>query len=161
MSASMQRSGLNRLVIVALVILAFAGAIRARQWFIDRERVDAEVSLRGKTFQIEIANTPTKRERGLGGRDALAADQGMYFPFDQALPWVFWMKDMRFPIDILWLRDSKIVDIHKNVPPPAGDGPLETYRPLEPADAVLELKAGTSDELGLQPGDALIFRAKP
>jgi uncharacterized membrane protein (UPF0127 family) len=64
---------------------------------------------------------------------------------------------MRFPIDIIWVREGVVVDLHKNVQPSSGEA-LQTYAPIEPADAVLELRAGTAEKLGIQPGDRLAIR---
>lgn len=147
------------LAVAALMILAALG-LRLKQAIDDRRPVLAEAIVGGRTFIVEVANTGKKKEVGLGRRDALAADRGMYFPFPSAEYWVFWMKDMRFPIDIVWIRDGKVVDIDADVPVPAGKE-LETYSPVEPADAVLELKAGTAAGIGLKAGDEVGISAKP
>jgi uncharacterized membrane protein (UPF0127 family) len=144
-------------ILVGLIIVTALG-LRARGMWVARRLVLAEVTLRDKTFTVEVADTEAKKERGLGGRDALAADRGMYFPFATANHWVFWMKDMRFPIDILWIRDGVIVDIDASVPVPTSEN-LETYSPIEQADTVLELNAGVAAELGVKTGDVLTLRA--
>lgn len=104
---------------------------------------------------VEIADTPVSRAQGLSGRDSLPADQGMYFPLEQSARHSFWMKDMRFPLDIIWIREGKIVDISENVPYPAGDQPPATVQPKEPADAVLEVNAGFTERHGLKIGDEI------
>lgn len=139
------------------IVLAAAGFLRVQQAVESRKPVEAEAVLRGRTFRIEVADTIDKREKGLGGRDSLPADQGMFFPFPAAQYWVFWMKGMRFPIDIIWIQDGKVVDIDADVPAPKGL-PLETYSPTAPADAVLELNAGIAADIGLEKGDELTFR---
>ncbi|MFA5853657.1 MAG: DUF192 domain-containing protein [Patescibacteria group bacterium] len=138
-------------ILVGLVVVVALG-LRARDMWVARRLVLAEITLRDKTFTVEIADTEKKKERGLGGRDVLAVDHGMYFPFPSANYWVFWMKDMRFPIDILWIRDGVIVDIDASVPVPTSED-LETYSPIEPADAILELNAGLAAEIGVKAGD--------
>ena len=142
---------------VCALVLVFAAGIRIKDAFDLRTPLVAEATLRGRTFRIEVADSVAKRELGLGERDSLPADHGMFFPFEGAQRWVFWMKGMRFPIDIIWLREGKVVDVHHDVQPPAAL-PLETYAPIEPADAVLELNAGVARELGVTPGDELILR---
>jgi uncharacterized membrane protein (UPF0127 family) len=146
-------------VILALfaVILLFAGALRIKAAVDLRNPIEAEATVGGRTFAIEVADNVAKREKGLGGRDSLPPDRGMYFPFDTAHRWNFWMKDMRFPIDIIWIREGKIVDIHHDVPPPKVL-PLDIYMPLEAADAVLEVNAGVAAELKLRPGDTVEIR---
>ena len=147
------------LAVCALVLL-FAVGLRVKDAIDLRRTRMVEATLRGRVFQIEVADTVSKREKGLGERDGLPADRGMYFPFQVARRWSFWMKGMRFPIDIIWIRDGKVVDIDHSVPPPK-TLPLETYSPIEPADAVLELNAGVAAELGLGPGDDICFGACP
>lgn len=144
-------------LIVCGIVLVFALGIRIKDAVGDRRPTMAEATLRGRTFTIEVADTAAKREKGLGERDALDPDRGMYFPFASEQYWVFWMKGMRFPIDIIWIREGKVVDIAASVPPPKGL-PLETYSPAHPADAVLELNAGTAAEIGLEPGDVVELR---
>ncbi|WKZ29155.1 MAG: DUF192 domain-containing protein [Patescibacteria group bacterium] len=146
--------------ILAGLIVVVALGLRARDAWVARTPVLAELTLRDKTFIVEIADTDAKKERGLGKRDALASDRGMYFPFPSANFWIFWMKDMRFPIDIVWIRDGVVVDIDASVPVPTGEE-LETYSPIEPADAVLELNAGVAAELGVVSGDSITLKALP
>src|SRR5687768_16516063 len=119
------------LAVCALVVV-FAIGLRIKSAIDFRNPVMTEATLRGRTFQIEVADNVAKRDKGLGERDSLPEDHGMYCPFDAAHRWVFWMKGMRFPIDIIWIRDGRIVDIEHSVPPPKGL-PLDTFSPVEAA----------------------------
>lgn len=139
------------------LVLVFAIGLRIKGALDLRHPLVAEAILRGRTFEIEVADNVNKRDKGLGDRDSLAAGHGMYFPFDTAQRWVFWMKDMRFPIDIIWIREGKVVDIDHSVPVPT-TLPLDTFSPSEPADAVLELNAGVAEDIGLVPGDEIVIR---
>lgn len=118
------------------------------------------VTIRGRRIAVELADTLEKKARGLGDRDALAPRTGMLFPY--AMPGVhaFWMAGMRFDLDLVWIRDGRIVDITARVPHPPpeasrGPGlpPLPVYSPREPADLVLEVTAGTAEQLGWRIGD--------
>jgi uncharacterized membrane protein (UPF0127 family) len=118
----------------------------------DEPEPDAWLEIRGQRVSIEIADTPEKQRKGLGERDALDWDHGMYFEYSQSGFYAFWMKGMRFSIDILWLRDGRIVGIEANVPfEKGGNGP--TVRPRELTDAVLEVPAGYSSAAGWMIGD--------
>jgi hypothetical protein len=76
----------------------------------------------------------------------------MLFPYEQPGFLPFWMKDMRFAIDIIWIRDGRIVDVAHSVPfDPEGPGP--TVRPRELADSVLEVPAGYAAAQGWRRGD--------
>lgn len=147
------------LAVIVLTIL-FAAGLRIKQGLDLRRVVWADLEAHGRKLSVEVADTSAKRELGLGKRDSLAADHGMYFPFPAAQYWVFWMKGMRFPIDIVWIQGGKVVDISQEVQVDPGL-PLSTYSPIEPADAVLELNAGAAREIGLQKGDTVTLTAKP
>jgi uncharacterized membrane protein (UPF0127 family) len=117
---------------------------------------EAWVEIKGKRIAVEVADTPRKQEKGLGERDRLAWDKGMYFEYAKPAFYAFWMKGMRFSIDIVWLRGGRIVDLHSNVPfEPGGNGP--TVRPSVLVDAVLEVPAGTAVSSGWQIGDPVLF----
>lgn len=147
-------------IAVIILVVLFAAGLRIQQAFALRQVVWTDLAMRGKTFSVEVADTDLKREKGLGDRDSLPTDHGMYFPFPAAQYWVFWMKGMRFPIDIVWIQDGKVVDVSQDVQVDAGL-PLKTYSPVAPADAVLELNAGTAREIGLTKGDAVTLTARP
>ena len=80
----------------------------------------------------------------------------MIFIMPAAGTYAFWMKDMQFPLDIIWLREGKIIDIASRVPPVAPGTPDEQmprYAARLPIDAVVEVVAGTVDRLGVKIGD--------
>src|SRR3989344_1681259 len=82
----------------------------------------------------------TRRARGLSGRRSLEENQGMLFVFNTADYYNFWMKDMYFPIDIIWLNDDwRVIDLTENISPK--NFPV-TYQPRAPARYVLEVNAG-------------------
>lgn len=104
-------------------------------------------------FRVEVVSTPDKLARGLGKRKKLCDSCAMLFVFQKEGNYSFWMKDMLFPLDIIWIYDNKVVDIEKNVQ--ADFGGILT--PKNSVDAVLEINAGKSDKLGIEVGDELKF----
>lgn len=140
----------HRLTIIALGLMAVA-LIYARFSAFRPKLTILQVG--GAKVEIEIADTIGKQRQGLSGRAALAPDRGMYFPMGMASGHTFWMKDMRFPLDIIWIRAGRIVDISENVPPPVGDTQPVSVRPKEPADAVLEVNADFTEKYGIKIGD--------
>ena len=113
---------------------------------------EAWVRIGTSAVAVEVADTPEKQQRGLGYRDSLAWDTGMYFPYPRAVMPSFWMKGMRFSIDIVWIREGRIVQIDPNVPfVPGSDGP--TIRSRSAIDAVLEVPAGYASAKGWRIGD--------
>lgn len=104
-----------------------------------------EVTIRGTTVGVDVANTPARRAQGLSGRPELANGEGMLFLHEEPGRHGYWMKDMHFEIDILWLRAGRIVDIaHRAAPLPAGtpESELPVHQPRREADAVLEVPGG-------------------
>src|SRR3990167_5865752 len=103
-----------------------------------------EVALQTPTqnISISLANTPQEQARGLGGCTYIPKDSGMYFTMAPARTAAFWMKDMRIPIDIIWIRDGIVVGVDTNIPnEPKGtpDSSLKTYPSPGEIDAVLEV----------------------
>jgi uncharacterized membrane protein (UPF0127 family) len=111
----------------------------------------------GSAVTAELAVTDEERQQGLMFRDKIEESQGMLFVFEGEDIHAFWMKNMKFPIDILWLDSQrKIVHIEANVPPCTAD-PCPSYIPKSPARYVLELKSGAAARHGLHLYDRLEF----
>ncbi len=116
---------------------------------------DARVTIRGQSVAVEIADTPEKQALGLGERNSLAWDRGMLFPYQRPEYHAFWMKGMRFSIDIIWILDGRIVDISANVPfEKGGNGP--TLQADSLVDAVLEVPAGYAQARGWRIGHQVL-----
>lgn len=102
------------------------------------------LTIDGRQYQLEIAATDSERSQGLGGRIGMAHDRGMLFQYANQGVRCFWMKDMHFPLDIIWLNSqSRVVKIEANVSP-------DTYPRqfcASPAQNVIELNAGESRQL--------------
>jgi uncharacterized protein len=115
-----------------------------------------KVCIRGACITAEVAATDTKRQKGLMFRRGLAADKGMLFIFEKEGKYSFWMKNVRFSLDIIWVSaDKKIVDIHENVSP--CKEVCANLTPRGPARFVLEVKAGFAKAKGLEIGDSVEF----
>jgi uncharacterized protein len=101
--------------------------------------------------RAEVAGDAAARRRGLSGRARLADGRGMLFVFPSRGPRTFWMKGMRFPLDILWINRGRVKGIARDVPVPRGSLPV--YPSGGPVDRVLEVPAGWSARHGVSPGD--------
>jgi hypothetical protein len=102
---------------------------------------------------VDVVDTPALRARGLSGRASLAPEEGMLFLFETPSIQSFWMKEMRFPIDILWIRDGRIVGITPEAPVPRTPSELPLFRSPTPCDVVLEVRAGAAKRWALLLGD--------
>lgn len=105
------------------------------------------------TVSAEVADEVLERAKGLSGREGLGEKEGMLFKFDEYGFYYFWMKDMLFPIDMIWIRDNKVVDVTHNAPFPVGDEQPASFSPQEIVNYVLEVNAGFAREHGIQEGD--------
>jgi len=126
--------------------------------FLPSPTVRATVEINGQKLKVEIAETQTKRSKGLGGRESLATDEGMLFIFPKADKYPFWMKGLNFSLDFIWIKDDKVVDILADVPLPAPgqtDASLPIYQSNVEVDKVLEVNAGTAQRLGIKIGDTI------
>lgn len=119
------------------------------------------VAIGGALFEVEIAATTDTRTRGLSGRERLAPQTGMLFVFEPAVASAFWMKEMLFPLDFVWIgKDCKVVDVTLNAPAPAPgtpDSSLPIYEIEAMAGYTLEINAGEVEALGIQVGDGVVF----
>lgn len=114
----------------------------------------------GGAIEVELALNPRERERGLSYRDSLPQSSGMLFDMGESAVPVFWMKGMRFALDMVWIDDAKtVVSVTADIPPQSGapDDQLVKYSPDTPARYVLELNAGVAARLALTPGARLAF----
>ena len=118
----------------------------------------ATVIVHDTKFIVDIVDTDISRQQGLSGRQSLAENQGMLFVFDDLKIRNFWMKEMNFPIDIIWLIDNKVIAWESDVPIPQTRQKLEnllSYYSPQPINMVLEVSAGTANRLNLKVGDII------
>ena len=108
---------------------------------------------------LEVADTDAKRQQGLMFREKLSQNAGMLLLFDKSYPWGIWMKNMHFPIDIIWLNAKKqVVDFKDSVPPcPRQEINCPSYVPKDAAIAVIELQAGQRKNLEIKLGQVLKY----
>ncbi len=118
----------------------------------------SEILVGGVPLTVELAYQPADLQRGLGYRDGLAPGTGMLFLFEQSSPRSFWMKGMRFCLDIIWIQDGVVQGAAESVCPDAADIE-DADRPSQkspvPVSYVLEVPAGWMAEHGVTTGTAV------
>ena len=120
--------------------------------------VTATAELKGQVFELEVARTRQEQALGLMFRSALPDNRGMLFPFDSPRRASFWMKDVPVPLDMVFLRNGRVIAIAASVPPCPSD-PCPSYGPgRQLVDTVLELRSGRAAEIGLQAGDTVTIQ---
>jgi uncharacterized membrane protein (UPF0127 family) len=123
---------------------------------INEAQPENQVCIRGKCFDVELAVTPEERSSGLMGRSHLDTGKGMLFVFDEEGNHSFWMKDMRFALDIIWISaDRDIVYVSSYTQPCEVLKPCPSITPPEKAKYVLEINAGKAYEF--EVGDKFTF----
>ena len=114
-------------------------------------RHDVTIFMPNGVLVAEVADTKASRELGLSGREMLRPNEGMLFVFETPGRYGFWMKDMKFPLDIVWInQNGVVVFVEKNFTP-------ESYLQNTPkvvtnnndASYVLEMNNGRAEEYGL------------
>lgn len=119
-----------------------------------------KISVKDKTYQVEIADEPASQQKGLMERANLAEDRGMLFVFDKTSYYPFWMKNTLIPLDIIWIdSNKKIVFIKENAQPCSNvvQAICQSIIPTKTAKYVLELNAGQVKNLNLVVGDSVDF----
>ncbi len=115
----------------------------------------SSIAIAGTTVTVDLAITPEQHTLGLSGRKSLQKHEGMLFVFDIPADYGFWMKDMLFPIDIIWIsQEKKVIYIEKNVSPNTYP---KSFSPGSLAKYVFEVQAGFSDAYALKVGDIVNF----
>ena len=112
----------------------------------------------GEEIPVEVADTLKKRSLGLGERTSLKKGWGMLFVFEKRKPYRFWMKDMQFPLDIIWLDNHRIVHIIHNAKPANSRDEPELMTSPVPVNFVLEIAAGRAAKLQLKIGQRMKFK---
>lgn len=145
------KSTRKRVYILALILgVGLASLFIGRHFFGNGQPT---VLLNGQRYNVTIAKTPAQVQRGLGGSTLLQPNEGMLFVFDTENQQCFWMKDMLFSIDMIWIdADKRITAIQENASPK--DYP-EQYCHL--GQYVLELNSGDAKRHNAREGDTLNF----
>ena len=107
-----------------------------------------------RTIDVLVAETPAQRARGLSGMLSLPHDEGMLFLFDQSDKFTFWMPDMHFAIDMVWIsEDWRVVDVTHHATPESY--PKTIYSPRIPARYVLEINDNMANAWGIASGTVM------
>ena len=116
------------------------------------------VLLAHKTFFVDLAETKTVQQKGLSGRVSLPTDEGMLFLFEKPGDYGFWMEDMLFPLDIIWISpDWHVTHIEHSIA--TSTYPTVFYAHI-PSQYVLEISAGEASKLDVHVGDTVQYLEK-
>lgn len=147
------------LILIPLLVILILGTFFYNLYKFSKPSAE----IKGHKFQLIVAKTEKDKQVGLSKFKSLPKDQAMVFVFEKADLYPFWMKDMKFPIDIIFIseslnpsgiKDNKIVTIYQNLP----TDNLAIYPPTESSDKVLEINANLSKKYGFGVGDSVTFK---
>lgn len=137
------------LLSILVIIVALVGIFFAKNSFTSRST--GVIPLK----QVEIADTPSLRERGLSGRSVIADDFGLLFVFEMSGGYEFWMKDMKFPIDIVWLdKNLRVTSVSEDISPQTFP---KTFTSSQKSKYVLEVNSKIAKKNNYIEGNTLDF----
>ncbi len=142
---------------IAKIAVTFVGILFVAGLYVSW-RSQPRVYIGPHAFRAEFAVTDREKQRGLSERDSIANDYAMVFLLQVPGRYGFWMKNMKIPLDMIWVRDKTVVQVMSNVPvPDQNTQATPIYEPEEDVDTVIEVQAGTVERLGIQVGDAVRY----
>jgi uncharacterized protein len=145
------------LIFFVLVIITFS-VFNIKETLPLRGNQEINIKINETNLKAEVANNPVTRAKGLSDRAYINKDQGMLFVFLETDIYGFWMKDMKFPIDILWINENqKVIGMQKNVSP--NTYPTSFYPP-NPVKYVIETPGGFSDLHSIKVGDPISLESQ-
>lgn len=114
---------------------------------------NTEVLVNDQTFNVSIADSDSEKQIGLSGAEVLGANEGMLFLFDNPDLYSFWMNDMKFPIDIIFINGNRVTTVISNAQAPKNPNEtLQIYKPNSESDKVLEINAGLANKYNIKEG---------
>ncbi len=144
-------------VLVFAAVIFIAGFLFFNNQKNAPENETVRVCVKDNCYEVEIADDPMERARGLMFRQNLDEDKGMLFVFENSGKHSFWMKNTLIALDIIWIDErGKILHISQNTPPCESDF-CPSYAPEEPSKYVLEVAAGQTRKIGAAMGDKVNF----
>ncbi len=135
------------LIIVIVLLVAFCGWLCLR-----REKY---IQINQQKIKVEVAESQEKIIQGLSGKESLCADCGMLFILPESEKHVFWMKEMKFDLDFVWIKGNRVVRIDENITHIKGE--KEEIVAGVVANKVLEINAGKISQWRVKVGDEIIF----
>ncbi len=142
-------------IYIVLAVLVIFAWLTIKPHILEPKSNIPQVEIARQTINVELADTNAKRELGLSGHKLLTDDEGMFFIFENTGKYPFWMKDMLFSLDIIWISENfEVVYIEKNAEP--SSYPTNFGEEIN-AQYVLEVNAGFSEKNNLKIGEKVKF----
>jgi uncharacterized protein len=152
---------MNKIIIIfglALILIAGVAFYQFNKTQQPQIKTNGKVTIGSQTFEVEVVRDTKAQQIGLTKYNSIKDTQGMLFIFEQPGIYGFWMKNMKFSIDIIFINNDTIVSIAQDAKPVKNDVPDPTvYHPEAPVDRVLEIHSGLSKKYNIKTGDKVKF----
>jgi len=152
---------MNKIIVVFGILLALIAGIAFYQYNVSKKsqpqmKTTGKATIGSHTFNIEVVKDSKAQQIGLTKYSGLQENQGMLFIFPNPGMYGFWMRGMKFPIDMIFINNNKVVSTNENLQPIKTDAKnISIYEPAAPADNVLEIKAGLVKKYNIKKGDTV------
>lgn len=143
------------IIVICLCLVTAMILILSKSNNLEKTSSKLNLKVKDKIIRVDIVKSAAEKAQGLSVYSSIFDDEGMVFEFNPKQKPSFWMKDMKFSIDIIWISDGAIVGISPNLPHNQ-DGLINYYPPQE-VDRVLEVNAGWADKYGIYVGDKAVL----
>lgn len=147
---------LGALLLLFCMYLTF---VHKKEFAILKDDSMQEITIGSTKLLVEVVSTPQKIQQGLSGRASLGSDGMLFVLGTRRIP-TFWMKEMLFPLDFIWIDGTTVVGITEQVPPPPQGTSIDSlrlYSPTVPVTHVLEVQAGFVAEKKVALGQEVIL----
>lgn len=148
---------MKSIILSCLIIIVIINLYFILSFYFIREPLKGQklIYVKNQPIYLEIASTDDQKSRGLSGRYEIPLNTGMLFTFDKPGFYYFWMKDMQFPLDFVWIRGKEVVEITENVSfiKPSNVSKIPSFTAKQPFDKVIELNAGMIKKLNINKDD--------
>ena len=154
-------AAMKLIIVCGFLILLLSGCLNQspcrcqKETSVSSKQAITRVIINGRPVNVELAVNREEWFRGLSNRKSLAADQGMLFIYPNYAVRSYWMNEMQFPLDIIWIKDDQVVGVEQSV---STTIPRTTYHSPEPVNYVLEVNAGWTKTSPVATGDRVEFR---
>lgn len=143
----------NKISIGLALIVAAAASVFFLDYYFKKQGLMTNLTIGGVRISAEVADTLAKKYQGLSSRESLCENCGMLFAYEKPERQRFAMRGMKFPLDFIFVREGKIVEIWENVPAPGEGESAENIDSQETADQVIEVSAGFASDNSIHIGD--------
>ncbi|PWU23048.1 hypothetical protein C5B42_04235 [Candidatus Cerribacteria bacterium 'Amazon FNV 2010 28 9'] len=141
-------------IIFFVGLLFILGLLFVQKFLLTTRYTLTTITIGSLTLHVEIAKTPDAMTKGLGDRNSIGSDGMLFILPSRQVPY-FWMKDMRFGLDFVWIDDGKVAALTPDAPaePGVSDAQLKIYSPKTAMTQVLEINEGDIAKWGIKMGD--------